>query len=111
MSDELTPATEALDRCEQALRKLDLGCCDPGRSPSMISLGVTLGEARNAVETVDGRPEGAQAAIERLEDAGAQIGRLQVTCCTPKRMRLYAEFLDGLTAAQIAVSRSVGQGH
>ena len=46
-----------------------------------------------------------------MEDAGAQVGRLQVTCCAPSRMKLYSEFLAGLTKAQIHVKQSLNLEH
>ena len=110
-SDALQPVRTALDGCDEALRKLDLGCCDPGRSPNMLALEVTLGEARSQLEQIEARPEAGDAAIARIEDAGAQIGRLQVTCCTPKRMPLYAKMLEGLTQAQLGINHVLKRGH
>ncbi len=104
-------ALSALDDCDEALRKLDLRCCEPGRSPSMKRLGETLSEARASVSGVNQDPASATAAIEHLEDAGAQVGRLQVGCCAPNRLPLYVELLEGLTTAQLEVNRSLGQGH
>ncbi len=49
--------------------------------------------------------------LERLEDAGSRIGRLQVVCCTPVRMPLYARILERLTEIQLQVSRATGTGH
>ncbi len=46
-----------------------------------------------------------------LEDAGAQVGRLQVGCCAPNRIPLYARVLEGLTTAQLAVNQALGEGH
>jgi hypothetical protein len=113
MSDPVTlePARRSLDDFEQALAKLDAGCCDPGRSPRMRALAEALGASRLALERVGGAPESADDAIAALEDMGAQIGRLQVGCCTEKRMPLYARMLVDLTDAQIAINRAAGQGH
>ncbi len=104
-------ALSALDTCDAALRKLDLRCCEPGRSPSMKRLAMTLSEARSEIDALTGDPERAATAINQLEDAGAQVGRLQVGCCAPNRLPLYAELLEGLTTAQLEVNRSLGQGH
>jgi hypothetical protein len=104
-------ALSALDDCDEALRELDLRCCEPGRSPSMKRLGQTLSDARADIANVKADPETATTAIEHLEDAGAQVGRLQVGCCAPNRLPLYVELLEGLTTAQLEVNRSLGQGH
>ncbi len=104
-------ALSALDNCDEVLRKLELRCCEPGRSPSMKRLGETLSDARADVASVKAEPETATTAIEHLEDAGAQVGRLQVGCCAPNRLPLYVELLEGLTTAQLEVNRSLGEGH
>ena len=113
MSEPVTlePARRSLDDFEQALAKLDAGCCDPGRSPRMKALAESLAASRLALDKVGGAPESADEVIAALEDMGAQIGRLQVGCCTEKRMPLYARMLEDLTDTQIAVSRAIGQGH
>jgi hypothetical protein len=107
----LDDAKRALDDFEKALAKLDAGCCDPGRSPRMQALAESLAASRVALDQVGGAPGSAEAVIAAIEDMGAQIGRLQVGCCTEKRMPLYARMLEDLTDTQIAVSRAVGQGH
>jgi len=108
---DLAPAHLALDDFEEALAKLDAGCCDPGRSPRMQALAESLAASRVALDQVGGAPGSADAAITVLEDMGAQIGQLQVGCCTEKRMPLYARMLRDLTDTQIAVSRAAGTNH
>ena len=73
----------------------------------MAKLGNTLTEARIKLRaaTID-QESGAAAAIETLEEAGAQVGHLQVTCCAPSRMPLYAEILENLTVAQRTVKKA-----
>ncbi|MDP2623023.1 MAG: hypothetical protein Q8Q29_04425 [Actinomycetota bacterium] len=110
-ADSLTPAASALADFEAALAKLDAGCCDPGRSPRMKALAAALAEARRAVQGIASDPGAAPAAIARLEEMGAQIGRLQVGCCTEARMPLYARMLEDLTDTQLAISRAVGTAH
>ena len=39
---------------------------------------------------------------ELLEDAGSQVGSLQVGCCAPGRLPLYADVLEALTRARLA---------
>ncbi|MDF1596022.1 MAG: hypothetical protein P1T08_07995 [Acidimicrobiia bacterium] len=107
----LGPAFDALDNCEAALRKLDAACCEPGRSPRMKALAHTLTEARAGLHRTDDDPAAADVALVHLEDAGAQVGRLQVGCCTPDRLPLYAGLLEGLATAQLTLNRVRGQGH
>ncbi len=107
---DLARAATALAECERLVARLDAGCCDPGRSPQMQRLGSTLDEARAALGVVTDEPS-AQELFTRLEDMGGQLGRLQVSCCTPKRMPLYADLLVHLTDAQLAVNRALGTGH
>lgn len=97
----MEPAFEALDACHGALGVLDAKCCAPGRSPSMAELAATLTEARVKLRAATIAPDtGGPAALAVLEDAGAQVGRLQVGCCAPDRMPLYAEILENLTKAR-----------
>jgi hypothetical protein len=104
-------AAEALADFEAALAKLDAGCCDPGRSPRMKALAAALVAIRGEISRVEADPALAPAAIVTLEEIGGQIGRLQVGCCTEKRMPLYARMLEDLTDAQLAINRAVGTGH
>lgn len=111
MSESLRAAFDALDDSDEALAKLDRLCCEPGRSSPMKALGETLAAARPLIESVAVDPAAAGAALAQLEDAGAQVGRLQVGCCAPARMPLYARLLEGLTKAQLAVNASAGRSH
>jgi hypothetical protein len=77
----------------------------------MKRLGKTLSDARADIASLNGDPDSATTSIEHLEDAGAQVGRLQVGCCAPNRLPLYVDLLEGLTTAQLEVNRSLGQGH
>jgi hypothetical protein len=42
--------------------------------------------------------------ISTLEDVGGQLGKLQVGCCAPARMPLYADALKHLTTVQLNIS-------
>jgi len=110
-NDALEPAFKALDDCEDALRQLDATCCEPGRSPRMKALADTLAAARAGLHDMGHDPVVAEAALDHLEDAGAQIGRLQVTCCALSRMPLYARQLENLTTAQRTINGALGRGH
>ena len=106
--DAIQPAFEALDACTGALGELDMKCCDPGRSPRMVELGMALTEARVKLRAATVDPTtGATAALETLEEAGAQVGRLQVGCCAPGRLPLYNEMLENLTKAQLVLASAV----
>lgn len=111
MSEILNPAFTALSACDETVAKLDSLCCDPGRSPRMKTLRETLGAARNGLAAGVTEHAAAEHVLTLLEDAGAQVGRLQVGCCAPSRLPLYAEILEGLTTAQLTISSEVGRGH
>lgn len=105
MADDLTPARHALGDARTALIKLDKLCCEPGRSPAMAALGETLDRAEAALGHDD------DAAISLLEDAGGQVGRLQVGCCAPARLPLYARMLEDFANAQLSINKARGAGH
>lgn len=105
----LQPAVGALDRAEAALERLHRTCCEPGRSPRMKALGATIALARAAMEREDSADP--DDVIGHLESAGAQIGFLQVGCCAPNRMPLYASMLEDLMTAQLTVNKAAGRGH
>lgn len=77
----------------------------------MIELEDTLADARRLLGTVSADPGMAEGAILHLENAGAQVGKLQVTCCSENRMPLYAKMLAVLTASQIRLDTALGHGH
>ena len=100
-------AFKALADCEVALEKLHRTCCQPGRSPRMEALADTLAGARTGLSLMYRDSEAADAVLEQLEHAGAQIGSLQVGCCAPSRMPLYANMLIGLADAQRTIKKSM----
>lgn len=110
-SRDLSPAFEALDRCDTALKELSDQCCEPGRSPRMERLGETLTRGRSGLELIGEDSDKAGTVIAELEDAGAQLGWLQVGCCAPSRMPLYAAMLTDLMKAQRAITREHQLGH
>lgn len=108
-STNRSDALGALTEAERLVTRLEKMCCEPGRSPAMKQLSGTLAEARATIEASDGFLD--LAVLGTLEDAGAQLGRLQVGCCAPARMPLYARALDKLTEIQLSVSKDAGVGH
>lgn len=77
----------------------------------MKALAEALGDIRAALGQVGSSPGSEKQALALMEEAGAQVGSLQVGCCTPKRLPLYARILANLTTAQIAVAKALGRGH
>ena len=110
-NDALVAAHAAVDACDLMATKLDKQCCDPGRSPQMNRLAETLRLIRSSLGEIVDNPFSADAAIRQIENAGAQIGRLQVSCCTPTRMKLYSGILKELTTAHLAITAGTGTGH
>jgi len=55
--------------------------------------------------------ESASEVIAILTGIGAQLGGLQVECCAPERMPLYAKALEGLTATQLSLNAELGKAH
>lgn len=74
----------------------------------MRHLADTLNGIRSLLE--EGNPD-LDTLVLALEDAGSQIGRLQVGCCTAARMPLYSDTLVNLTTIQLAVTSAAGLGH
>ena len=108
--DELAAATAQIDECERLVDRLHAMCCEPDRSPRMLAILDDLRSVRDAIERVDD-PITAGDATRMLERIGAQVGYLQVACCTAARMPLYNDVLNGLATTQIHVATSVGQAH
>ena len=78
----------------------------------MEALEETIAAVRSAVDEVEnGDRDAVDTTIRHIEDAGAQIGWLQVGCCAPNRLPLYHTLLEGLTATQRSVKKAVGAGH
>ncbi len=77
----------------------------------MDALGATFDRARAGIEQLTGDPSAAAAVLASVEEAGGQVGALQVGCCAPNRLPLYADILRELTNVQLAVNRSLGLGH
>jgi hypothetical protein len=107
----LAPAFSALDDCDATIEELARLCCVPGRGKSLESLGRRLQRLRAALADVGDDPAAADTVLDRLEDIGADIGRLQIGCCAENRMPLYSDLLQGLTAVQLTMNESVGRGH
>jgi hypothetical protein len=90
------------------LVKFEKLCCEPGRSPRMSALAHTLRSTREKLSQSDSGSTGADDVRGELEDAGGQLGSLQIGCCSPARMLLYTDMLENLTDIQIAASRTAG---
>jgi hypothetical protein len=100
-----------LAQAEEVVRELHEGCCQPLRSPRMEALSLTIRSARQALAELDGDERAASAVIDLLEDAGAQLGHLQVACCTPARTTLYTRALECLGTTQRLIKRTFDLDH
>src|SRR5690606_41728907 len=105
----LDSAYAALDAADDAVREFHEGCCQPLRSPRMETLAGTLQVARDRLEAL-ADADSATAVRDALEDAGAQLGVLQVARCAPDRTPLYTETQDNLAKTQRLVSPIIPQG-
>ncbi|HIE21446.1 MAG TPA: hypothetical protein EYP73_02460 [Acidimicrobiia bacterium] len=110
-AEALAPAFTALEAAESSMHELHEGCCSSKRAPCIAELGDTLEETRQSLERLEADHGLGDVIITTLEDVGGQLGRLQVTCCTPKRVPLYARLLEDLTKVQLTVKRALKKGH
>ncbi len=77
----------------------------------MQAIADDLSTARSRFSMFRGEITDADAIVAGLEETGGRIGRLQVGCCAPARMPLYADLLTSLTELQRAANDRVGRGH
>jgi hypothetical protein len=110
-NDSITAAIEALDQCDRVVDRLHKMCCEPDRSPRMLTIKESISSARADIENATADSDAVGRSLATLEMVGGQLGSLQVGCCAPARMPLYADALRQLTEVQLNVSKSVGQGH
>lgn len=106
MITRLASLTDALADASDALNQLEARCCEPGRSPRIAALRAKLEQVRELLTAAPADGAGADATFELLEQAGAMVGALQIGCCAPNRLPLYARVLERLTAIQIELNRS-----
>lgn len=76
----------------------------------MEALAETLTDARGRLDRVTDR-ESAEAVIGVLEEAGGQLGFLQVACCAPSRTPLYTETLENLAGVRRLLTRTYRLEH
>jgi hypothetical protein len=100
-----------LERAAEVVAELHAGCCEPLRSPRMETLVATLRRAFGSLGELDDDSDAAGRVVALLEDAGAQLGYLQVACCTPARTKLYGEALDRLGKTQRLIKRTLDLDH
>ncbi len=99
-------ASTELAECAKVVTRLHKMCCDPERSPRMAEIEASLSAI--ALDIDDGDPEALGRAIARLEEVGSRIGSLQVACCAPQRMPLYAEALRHLNVIRNELASEAG---
>lgn len=110
-ADAVASALASLEGCSLAVERLHEMCCEPGRSPRLAAVENDLGRITALVLDLSEDEELSDAIVELIESVGAKVGELQVGCCAPARMPLYADTLVGLTNTQLAVNLHVGRGH
>jgi hypothetical protein len=112
MSEELRFAAglTELQRAQDIADELHAGCCQPLRSPRMEKLANTLETAYSELAQLENEPA-APSVVALLEDAGAQLGSLQVACCSPARNKLYTEALEHLSKTQRLIMRTFDLEH
>lgn len=71
------------------------------------ALSNTLLAAYTALDQLEGDNANAQSVVDLLEDAGSQLGHLQVACCSPARTKLYSESLERLGRTQRLIKRTL----
>lgn len=106
MSEGLLSAHDALDQADKTVRLLYDGCCDEVRAIRIDAVADTLRMARSRLDRIHNDNDGGRDVISALEDAGAQLGGLQIGCCVLGRSQLYAKALESLAKAQLGISRS-----
>lgn len=77
----------------------------------MEQLAGTLDRARSRLADLGDDPAEARAIIDVLSEAGGQLGNLQVECCAPARMPLYASTLTELSKIQRMLTRTFELEH
>jgi len=109
--DPIDSARAALTECEAIVDRLHKMCCAPRRSPSIIAIKESIASARHDLEGHAPDADAVDSSIATVTDIGSEIGRLQIGCCAPARMPLYADALTHLMTVQRSLKRSIGRGH
>jgi hypothetical protein len=104
-------ARTALAHTDGVIDRLHKMCCEPDRSPRMLALKASIASATKDIDAGPSDPAALDRAIATLVDVGGELGKLQVECCAPARMPLYADALEHLTDVQLNINKSVGRGH
>ncbi|GMQ85401.1 MAG: hypothetical protein BMS9Abin07_0967 [Acidimicrobiia bacterium] len=110
-ADTLAASRRALADCDAVVDRLHEMCCQPDRSPRMLAIKEDIALVRAEIEASSDDTEALERALSTLTDIGEQFGYLQVSCCAPARMPLYADALSHLNVAQRKIKRSAGKGH
>ena len=109
-STSIETARAALADSSKTVERLHKMCCEPDRSPRLRAIQDSLAGIESRLTDNADRPA-LDGVLGQLADLGAAIGRLQVDCCAPKRMPLYARALSGLTAVQLNINDALDRGH
>ena len=106
-----TGADSALQDALKTVTRLHKMCCEPNRSPRMEQLTSTITRAGDLIDGGGVEGDRLDDVVSLLEEAGSQVGWLQVSCCAEARMPLYQRVLEDLQTAQLSLKRAVGLGH
>jgi hypothetical protein len=109
--DSLAVTRKALADCDAVVDRLHKMCCEPDRSPRMLAIKDTIVSVSADLDASSDDTGALDRALASLMDIGAQIGYLQVGCCAPARMPLYADALNHLSVAQLNIDRPAGMTH
>ncbi len=110
-ADSLAVTRRALADCDAVVDRLHKICCEPDRSPRMLAIKETIASVRAELDASSDDNGALDRALSSLMDIGAQIGYLQVGCCAPARMPLYADALNYLSVAQLNIDKPAGMTH
>ena len=92
-----------MEKCQAVVSRLHKMCCEPNRSPRMQAIEESLVRTRPRLSAGITDETGGDL-LGSLKAIGSQLGGLQVECCAPARMPLYAEALERLTATQWSIN-------
>ncbi len=98
------------ENCIVLLDKLAQTCCLPSRSDRMRQLNEHFRELGLSLSE-ESPQEKVETSITSVEKCGETIGGLFVTCCTPKREKLYLQLIHNLSAIHTSLWKLKGFVH
>lgn len=89
-----------------SLTELGDTCCMPDRSKQFQTIEKSLSEIEALIATK--QSPSLHTALNQLTQIGANIGELQVSCCTPIREKIYQQLLKLLNRCFMHTSALIG---